>query len=667
MNQLREPFFNASVTFYKKFLKRIEEIPDWEALKKGIQKIRNKNIEKLPELADKFEEKAKEAGSFVYRVSTAREAVEKVYEILREREAKLVVKAKSMVTEEIHLNRYLQEKGIEVVETDLGEWIVQLRGERPSHLTAPALHLTRRDIKKLFEEKLGIKASEDPQKLVRIAREKLREFFIKADAGITGVNFAIAETGSLVIISNEGNARLVSSLPPIHIAILTYDKLVETVEEAATLLKTLPKTSTGQNITAYVSFVTGPSRTADIEKQLVIGAHGPEEVHIILLDNGRLAAREDPLLREVLRCYKCGGCLLVCPVFQEMGGHLFGGDVYPGGIGLLFTAIVNPDFPLEKKLHLCAQCGKCVAFCPMEINTPEIIRTLRKKRFDPCRTLANLLFSKPFLFHRIFKLSAKTTSLFPRNFMELPFVGTILKREKGKISEKRGIGKRVFLFRGCMSREFFPSIIEKTSEFLARLGYEVVSPEEQVCCGGPAFHLGLEEKIQPFAEKNVRLFEKYNPAAILFLCPTGAHTLKELYPAIKSEYSKWAEKTCLLSEFLEREGIKLEIKEANKKVYFHHPCHSINYLGVKEAPLKALSSMGFEVIQDYPLELCCGFAGMFSLRHPLRSSAIGKRRLRQIKEADLIVTECPGCLFQLSRLSKDRDRVKHLAELLQEE
>ncbi len=665
MDKRKEPFFNASLTFYKKFLQRLQENPNWEELKDEAVRIRDKNIAKLEELADRFEEKAVKAGSKVYRVSTPQEALDIILSILQRREAKLVVKSKSMVTEEIHLNRFLEKNGITVVETDLGELIVQLAGSRPSHLTAPAIHMTRQDIKKLFEEKLGVKTSDDPAELVKVAREKLRECFIKADAGITGANFAIAETGTLVIVSNEGNARLVSSLPPVHIAVITYDKLVETLEEAAFLLRMLPKSSTGQDITAYISFVTGPSRTADIEKMLVLGAHGPEEVHIILLDNGRLKARQDPLLRDVLRCYRCGGCLLVCPVFQEMGGHEYGGDVYPGGIGLLVTAIVNPDFPLKEKLHLCTQCGRCSAFCPMRIDIPGKIKKLREKQPDLATRLSGFFLSSPSLMDKGMEAASRFTSLFRSDFIDLPVIGPVPRREKGEVAERRGEGRRVLLFRGCLVDKFFPSIAEKASKLLSSRGFEVISPEKQSCCGAPAYHARGEEKVRPFMERNLRMLEELEPEAVVFLCPTGVHIFRDVYPELDERARKWAERSLLLSELLVQAGGP-EGKERGE-VFFHHPCHSMTYLKVKEAPLKLLEQAGFRVKQDEIMELCCGFAGSFAFRHPVRSTSIGERRLRQIDPELTIVTECPGCLFQLSRLRRDRGKVKHIAEILSEE
>ncbi len=285
-----------------------------------------------------------------------------------------------MVTEEIALNAFLEKDGLEVVETDLGEWIIQLAGDRPSHITAPATHLTKERVAEIISRKLGRTVPADIPEIVRTAREYLRQYFIRADIGISGANLAVAESGTLVIISNEGNARLVTSLPPVHIAIVTAEKFVETLEEATTLVKTLTLASAGRRLTAYVSFITGPSGTSDVEKEHVVGAHGPREVHVVILDNGRLGLAENDDFKETLYCLKCGGCMLVCPVFQAVGGHVFGGPVYPGGIGTLMTAMTVSVAESGRTLAMCADCRKCQDFCPVGIPTGELLVKLKTSR-----------------------------------------------------------------------------------------------------------------------------------------------------------------------------------------------------------------------------------------------------------------------------------------------
>jgi L-lactate dehydrogenase complex protein LldF len=271
-----------------------------------------------------------------------------------------------MTTEEIGLTPYLENKGFEVVETDLGEYIVQIAGQMPSHITAPALHLSRQDVGKIFAEKLGVEYKEDPVELIGIARQILREKFLKADIGITGVNFAVAETGTPLMVENEGNGRLVSAIPQVQISVMGIEKVVATWEDLMILLELLPRSATGQRITGSVIFFNG--RLPDAE--------GPREMHLVVLDNGRTKALADPELRSVLRCIRCGACLNVCPVYRHTGGHAYGW-VYPGPIGAVLAPIFlsleqTADHPFASTL-----CGACSEICPVKIELHHHLLTLR--------------------------------------------------------------------------------------------------------------------------------------------------------------------------------------------------------------------------------------------------------------------------------------------------
>jgi len=280
----------------------------------------------------------------------------------------LIAKSKSMTTEEIGLTPYLEGQGFEVVETDLGEYIVQIAGQMPSHITAPALHLSRQDIGKLFAEKLGEPYVEDPTELVALARRILREKFLKADIGITGVNFAVAETGTPLMLENEGNGRLVSAIPKVQIAIMGIEKVVATWDDLMIMLELLPRCATGQRITGSVIFFNRPSRENESD--------GPRELHLVILDNGRSRALADPELRSVLRCIRCGACLNVCPVYRHTGGHAYGW-VYPGPIGAVLAPIFLSlekagDHPFASSL-----CGACTEICPVKIELHHHLLTLR--------------------------------------------------------------------------------------------------------------------------------------------------------------------------------------------------------------------------------------------------------------------------------------------------
>jgi L-lactate dehydrogenase complex protein LldF len=311
----------------------------------------------------------------VHWAATAADAREIVLGICREANAKLVTKGKSMVSEEIALNGHLEAAGLEVVETDLGEYLVQIRKETPSHIIAPAIHLTEAQIEADFRRQHTHlpkdRPLDEPVKIVSEAREILREKFITADVGITGANFLIAETGSSIIVTNEGNGDLTQSLARVHVVVTSIDKVVPTLEDAAALLRLLARSATGQEFSVYTTFSTGPRRPTDPD--------GPEAYHVVVLDNGRSALLDTPF-REVLRCIRCGACMNHCPVYGAVGGHAYGW-VYPGPIG----AVINPAIiGLGEASHLpnaSTFCGRCESVCPMKIPLPGLMREWRKRDF----------------------------------------------------------------------------------------------------------------------------------------------------------------------------------------------------------------------------------------------------------------------------------------------
>jgi L-lactate dehydrogenase complex protein LldF len=273
-----------------------------------------------------------------------------------------------MVTEEIHLNYALENQGIEVIETDLGEYIIQLAGEAPSHIIVPAIHKTKRQIAELFTEKLGIEPTDDVDRLTSVARGVLRERFAAADIGISGVNFGVAETGTILILENEGNVRLTTSLPKVHIAVMGIEKIVPLFADLDVFMKLLPRSGTGQQLTTYQSLITGTKRKPSDE--------GPDELHIVLLDNGRSRMLAHPVTRQSLACIRCGACLNACPVYQQIGGHAYG-SVYPGPIGAVITPQLIGLGKASQLPYASSLCGACREVCPVKIDIPELLLHLR--------------------------------------------------------------------------------------------------------------------------------------------------------------------------------------------------------------------------------------------------------------------------------------------------
>ena len=354
----------------------IQEVGEdtWEGWRTKAQEIKAHTIDHLDYYLDLLYENVTKSGGFVHFAKDAAQANSIVCELVQSNDIKVATKSKSMVSEELGLNHVLESVGVDVYETDLGEYIIQLAEETPSHLVAPALHKTRGQVATLFQEKLGIPYNDDIEQMAKTAREVLREKFLTADLGISGANFLIAETGSLVIITNEGNGRLCTSAPRIHIGITGMEKVIPSLEDLPTFLRLLPRSATGQRLTSYVSMVTGPRRNSDED--------GPEQFHIIIVDNGRSKMLADPKLREALYCIRCGACLNICPVYQKVGGHAYGW-VYPGPIGSIVTPNLtklqdSKDLPFASSL-----CGACKEACPVKINIPRMLLHLRQNLVEP--------------------------------------------------------------------------------------------------------------------------------------------------------------------------------------------------------------------------------------------------------------------------------------------
>ncbi|MGH6961384.1 MAG: LutB/LldF family L-lactate oxidation iron-sulfur protein, partial [Dongiaceae bacterium] len=378
---LANPQLQRAMTHVKKnFIERraaaAARLPEFEALRDAARDIKNHVLENLDFYLERFERKVMESGGRVHWCTDADSARQTILEICRSVNARTVTKGKTMIGEEIAINDFLEANGIVPVETDLGEYIIQLRHEPPSHIIAPAIHLNKEQVAEAFrathKDLDPARSLEEPHALLAEARALLRDRFLAADVGITGANFLIAETGSTVIVTTEGNGDLTQTLPKIHIVLATLEKVVPTLEDASTILRVLARSATGQEMSVYTTFSTGPRRPGDLD--------GPEQFHVVLLDNGRSAMLGNEF-REVLRCIRCGACLNHCPIYQAVGGHAYGW-VYAGPIG----AVLNPGLigieeagPLPNASTFC---GRCESVCPMRIPLPKLMRHWREREFE---------------------------------------------------------------------------------------------------------------------------------------------------------------------------------------------------------------------------------------------------------------------------------------------
>ena len=337
-------------------------VPDWEALRETAARIRAHTLSRLPDYLEQLEDRASLVGATVHWAADAVEHNEIVHGILADHGVTRVVKSKSMLTEECELNPYLETNGIEVVDTDLGERIVQLRDEPPSHIVMPAIHLRREEVGELFHQHLDAPAGlSEPEPLVEIARAHLRAQFLEAQAGITGVNFAVAESGGLVVVTNEGNADLGTALPPLHIACMGVEKVIPRTRDLGVFLRLLARSATGQPISSYTSHFHGPRPGGAL--------------HLVLVDNGRSRLLRRESLRSSLACIRCGACLNTCPVYRRSGGHSYETPV-AGPIGSVLAAA--RDIEAHASLpSACTLCGSCAAVCPVKIELPNMLRTLR--------------------------------------------------------------------------------------------------------------------------------------------------------------------------------------------------------------------------------------------------------------------------------------------------
>ena len=347
-----------------------EATAGWEEMRERARAIKTHTIENLPRYLEMLDENVTRAGGRVFFAADAEAATRYVVDLAHSMGAKLVIKGKSMLSEEMALNHRLAEEGIEPVETDLGEFIIQLAEETPYHIIAPAIHKSREEVSTLFQQKLNTSYHNDINDLTREARSQLRERFLAADMGITGANFLVAETGTLVLVTNEGNGRMCTSMPKVHVAIAGMEKIVPSMEDLGLFLRLLIRSATGQRISSYVTTVTGPRRDDDED--------GPEEFHLVIVDNGRTRLLADPELRESLNCLRCGACLNACPVYRKVGGHAYGW-VYPGPIGAVISPIMTDLSDAKDLPQASSLCGACREVCPVKINIPRMLLYLRKE------------------------------------------------------------------------------------------------------------------------------------------------------------------------------------------------------------------------------------------------------------------------------------------------
>ena len=678
---------------YKINRAKIYEDTDFEALRSQIAECKSYAAAHMEELAGQFTKSAEARGAKVFRANSPEAVREYILKVAKENNVKTIVKSKSMATEEVHLNPFLEKEGIEVAETDLGEWIIQLAGQRPSHMVMPAIHLTRDDVADIFSKEVEERLSSDIPRLVKLARERLRPKCMRAEMGISGANIAVAETGTLVLITNEGNARLTTTLPKVHVAVVGLEKLVAKFADVAPILKALPRSATAQLLTSYVTMVTGPTPTDD-------GAM--KDLHIVLMDNQRTAMAHDPMFKEALQCIRCASCLNVCPIFRLVGGHVFG-KVYTGAIGTILTAWYEGLKQSEEIQGLCIMCGACKDVCPGKIDIPNLIMEVRRRVVQSegvpliQKSIYQVVNNRK-LFHGMLRAASVAGKPFSKDgfirhlplFLSdltagrsLPAIAAKPLRDTIKdIEQPTGLQQKVVFYAGCLIDFAYPEMGEALVKIFNKAGIEVLFPEGQTCCGAPARYSGAYEVAAKNGLDNIEALLAVEADYVVSACPTCTVALNEEFIATFKSLKQYqhveraeelAAKVMDFSTLVKKlvdEG-RLSLKEGQQlgKLTYHDSCHLKRSLRADQPPRELLQKAGYEINEMFECDVCCGMGGSYSVKLPEMSAPILQRKLKNIKDtgAPVVAMDCPGCVMQI-RGGMDKDgaavQVRHTAELI---
>jgi L-lactate dehydrogenase complex protein LldF len=643
--------------------------------------------ENLTELTEQFEERVMATGGAVHHASDGVDACRVVESILAGGGVRQVVKTKSMVTEEIFLNGHLEGKGIDVVETDLGEWLLQLADEHPSHLVMPAIHKRRHEIARIIEDEVGEPFDpDDVTGMVRAARVALRRKFFTAGAGVTGANALVASTGSILLVTNEGNATLATLLPDIHVVVAGVDKLVPDTATAVDQIRLLGRSATGQQITSYTTMITSP--------------RPGQSLHVVLVDNGRTTMAADEAFADALSCIRCGACADVCPPYQIVGGHVFG-HVYTGAIGLVNTAFHHGLDQIADAQFLCVSCNACATVCPAAIPLPSQIlrvrrqvfenhasrpkrwamRLIRSRRLVGSATLAAAILTLPFRDGDHLRLRAPRRHRWRRipSVPLRPARWRRLERTVSKTYPSEVTGRRVALFLQCLSDRLAPDIVAATATVIAAAGAEVVVPRSQHCCGLPAFDAGDWSVAKAMLKSTLDTFEDHD--LVVTPAPSCLVALGHEYDALvendrdlRDRLDDLRGRLFDLVGFLEGPGRPDNghgrLERSSGTVGVHRFCQSSNVLDRHDRLERIVFEFtGIEPVPIPEADVCCGFGGGSSVAAPEVAAGIVVRKIETIDESgvDLVVTDNPGCILHLRASLDERGGgadVVHLAEFL---
>ncbi|MEM1589542.1 MAG: LUD domain-containing protein [Candidatus Bathyarchaeia archaeon] len=646
--------------------KVLNRFPEISEIAEYVKTVKEKVLENLEYYIGKTITNIKTTGAHAYFAESSKEVLEIVDRIIGER-PKIIVKAKSMVSEEVELREHLVEKGHEVYETDLGEFLIQITKGKPMHVIVPALHLSKGHVARLFSHHLGLPLDGDAtyEELVHCFRKYFREKFIKADIGISGANAIAADTGSVLLVHNEGNISNVVTLPPVHIVVASIEKIMPTFRDA--FLQIMVQSAyAGLYPPTYVNIVSGVSSTADIEYHRVYGVHGSQEVHVILYNGGRVNSSRDPLLREQLYCVKCGRCQISCPIWN-ICGNIWGGKVYGGPMGVGWTAVTEGLEKAESLSWFCLLCNACKEVCPVKVDSAEISRRIRMRSIEKGVTPVKV---KEIL-ENIYKYS---------NAFGLP-------REKrdewadAKVPRYRP-GVQVLYYVGDMgsynprAQEAAKALVEILLK--ANVSFGILGVNEN-CSGSEAYEIGEAGLFEEITQSNVKALKKLNVKEIVTLSPHSYNVMKNFYKNYGGNFTV-KHYTQFICELIAKGKLKFQDSKTEKVVAFHDPCFLGRWNNEYEAPRKVLNAIpGVKLVEmerSRQNSLCCGggcgnsYTG-FGYGLLLENEASPNRiRIKEAVDvgAEILAVACPSCLIMLEEAVKGENlenkiSVKDIAEI----
>jgi L-lactate dehydrogenase complex protein LldG len=630
----------------------LSRLPEHAEMAEYVRTTREKVLGNLEYYIDQTMKSIPIIGGHAHFASNPEEAVKIIDKIIGE-ERKIIVKSKSLVTDEISLREHLTEKGHEVYETDLGELLIQISKEKPMHTVSPAIHISRERAAQLLGQHLGLPISKEAkhEELVRYVREFLREKFVNADVGITGANVIAADTGTVFLVHNEGNISIVASLPPVLITVASVDKIVPTFKDAILQLM-VQSAYAGLYPPTYFTVFSGASSTADIEYYRVYGVHGPKEVHVILYDGGRIKAAKDPVLKEQLLCIKCGRCQVMCPVW-DISANVWGGKVYGGPMGVGLTAITDSVENAKSLSWFCLLCKACKDSCPVNVNSAEICRKLRSQSIED----GYLPLKVKDMLENIYKY---------RNPFGLPPT----KRDGWADANvpRYKLGVEFLYYVGDMgSYDPRAQIVAKTLATILSLGgvsFGILGVRES-CSGSEAYEVGETGLFEDISRSNVELFKGLNVEKIVTLSPHSYNVMKNFYGDFGGEFDV-KHYTQLLWELIKNGKLRFrENMGVRKRVTYHDPCFLGRWNNEYEAPRSVLGAIpGVDIVEmkrNRQNSFCCGggsgncYTGFGCGLITENESSPSRSRVREAYEtgADILAVACPSCLIMLEEAAKE--------------